>query len=373
MQAPRRHQPSITLVSDTRRLAAALDDLDAAVVGIDVERADADRYHRRAAVVQVGADGHCVLVDVLAIPDLGAVGDYLKGRLAVFHAVHNDLAPLRATGVRPSRLADTAVAAKVLGLPTGLGPLLERVLGVALAEGKERYQRADWEARPLPGELLEYAAHDVADLARLWQELAVRLERAGRRSWYEQELEAVVERARAPDRDWRRTRGAERLTPPQRAVLRALWEEREDLAREHDLAPQYLLHDRVLVALATDPPPSPAELTRRARRPGTVTQHAARLHAAVQRGRRSAPEELPTDRADARTADAARAMRHARAAVARRIGIDPGVVCPSRQLRAAALAAPSRPEELCALAGLRPWQRDLLEDVLWEAYTRAGR
>lgn len=360
---------SIELVADPAAVADSLAGIDAAVVGVDVERSDADRYYRRAALVQVGAGRRCVLIDALAVADLAALGTYLDGRLAVVHAVDNDIEPLQAAGVELSRVADTAVAAAVLGLPTGLATLVEELLGTTLTGDKQRFQRADWEARPLARELLDYAARDVVELPRLWDELAARLDRAGRRDWYQQELAAIVQRARTPTRHWRRTSGVDGLSQPQRAVLRAVWEEREELARGHDIAPQHLLHDRVLTGLATDPPPSPGELVQRARRPDLVGDHAARLFAAVQRGRRAPPEELPADRADDWTVAAVRAMRRARAKIARRIGLDPGVVCPSRKLRPAVLAAPSGPEELCEQAGLRPWQRSLLREALWAAYT----
>lgn len=235
----------IVFVDDPDALARALARIPADVVGVDVERADADRYFRRAALVQVGDAGRCVLVDPLAVERLDALDRFLAGRTAVLHAVENDLEPLAATGVEPARVADTAVAAAVLGLPTGLGPLLQEILGVALSPDKERFQRADWERRPLPEDMAAYAAGDVFHLPLLWERLADRLDTAGRRPWYDQELAATVERAAEDRRDWTRTRGAGRLGPQARAVLRELWEERERIGREHDIAPNRLLQDLV--------------------------------------------------------------------------------------------------------------------------------
>lgn len=363
--------PSTLLVTDRADLDAALSGVDRPVVGVDVERSDADRYHRSPALVQLGADGRCVLVDPLALDDLGALDAFLTGRLAVFHAVSNDLVPLDSRGVRPDPIADTAVAAALLGLPQGLERLLAEVLGIDLGDDKERYQRADWEARPLPDDLLAYAAGDVVHLPALWHELAARLDAAGRRTWYEQELAATVAHTRADTRAWWRTRGADGLDGQQRAVLRSVWEEREAIARAHDLAPNHLLHDRVLVGIARDPPGTPAALVRQARASSAAADHAERLFGALARGQRTAPEPPAPAAAwgDAEQA-AARAMRRARAGVARDLDIDPGVLCPSRSIAAAVAAAPHDADELCAAAGLRPWQRDLLAAVLWDAYTR---
>jgi ribonuclease D len=364
--------PHLVHVDEDHEVERALEQVTAATVGVDVERADADRYFRRAALVQVGVEGCCVLLDGVTLEELPALDAFLDGsRLAVLHAVENDLEPLAAKGVRPDYLADTAVAAAMLGLPTGLGPLLREVLGVELSGDKESYQRADWAERPLSEGMAAYAAGDVVHLPELWARLEDRLIETGRLSWYEQELAWVVERALEDTRDWTRVKGAGRLTGTQRAVLRALWEERERLARQHDLAPNRLVHDDVLRDLAVDPPRTEAQLVRRSqRRRSLLRKHAADLLAALERGLAAEPEEKDpsgrrwTDR-DKATFDA---LRRTRAEVAEGLDLDAGVLCPSRPLWRAVAAEPSDAAELCAAVELRPWQTQLLAEPLWDAY-----
>jgi len=368
--------PSITFVDDAPRVREALRAVDTEVVGIDVERADADRYFRRAALVQIGADGHCVLLDAVRLTDLSALDALLDGdHLAVLHAVENDLEPLARLGVHPDRIADTAIAASLLGLPTGLSKLLAEVLGVSLTSEKESFQRADWEQRPLPGQMAAYAAGDVVHLPALWVQLATRLEATGRVGWYEEELAATLADAMSDNRDWTRVKGAGRLDPAQRALLRALWQAREDEARHHDIAPNLLLHDDVLRDLAMDPPRTEAQLVRRSpRRRSLLREHVTPLFAAVQTGLEAEPIARPHS---ARLTDDERAafdaLRARRAAVAEEHGLDAGVLCPSKVLWAAVAGSPRDGQELCALAGLRAWQTALLAGPLWEAYvgTRA--
>jgi ribonuclease D len=368
-------QLEVVLVEVDEQVAPALEQVAAEVVGVDVERADGDRYFRRAALVQVGVDDRCVLLDGVALDEMPALDRFLSdGRLAVLHAVENDLEPLAGKGVEPNRFADTAVAAAMLGLPTGLGTLLREVLDVALTDDKETYQRADWAERPLSEGMAAYAAGDVVHLPELWAALDDRLEEAGRRSWYDQELAWIVERTGEDTRDWTRVKGSGRLSGAQRAVLRAVWEERERLARAHDLAPNRLLHDDVLRDLAVDPPRTEAQLVRRSqRRRSLLRRHAADLFAALQRGLDADPEDKGssgrrwTDR-DKATFDA---LRRARAEVAEDLGIEAGVLCPSRPLWRAVAADPSDGDELCAAVELRPWQTELLAAPLWDAYTRS--
>lgn len=362
-----------TFVDDPRNLTTALRTVDAAVVGVDVERADAPRYFRRAALIQVGTADAVVLVDTVAMPQVPALHDFLAERTSILHALHNDLEPLRAAEVQIERVDDTAVAASMLGLPIGLDPLLQDVLGIALSPDKERFQRADWEQRPLPEDMAAYAAGDVVHLPTLWAALAERLEQTGRRAWYDEELLAVIATESEDTRDWTRTKGAGRLDGRARAVLRHLWQARERLARDDDMAPNRLLRETTMVDLAERPAESADALTRRNQRRGRPTlEHARELFAAQQAGL-DGPEE-PRER-NGRWKEHERAaydaMRAARAKVARQVGLDPGVLCPSRALWTPARSGPSSPQELCDLAELRNWQAGLLADALWEAYTSA--
>lgn len=369
------HDPDVIFVDEPTAVADALATLDGEIVGVDVERADADNYFRRAALVQVGVPGRCLLLDGVTIDAMDALDAFLDGtHLAVLHAVENDLEPLARKGVRADRLADTAVAAGLLGLPIGLGGLLREVLEVELTEDKERFQRADWEQRPLPDDMAGYAAGDVVHLPALWRELDDRLADAGRRTWYEQELDFTLRRAEEATRDWTRVKGAGRLSPEAKAVLKALWEAREALARTHDIAPNRLLHDDVLRALAEEPPTSEADLVRRSpRRRRQLREHAEHLFAAVEDARRSGPLEVEVEprRWSPQDKGAYDAMRKARAAVASDLGLEPGVVCSSRPLWRAVAAQPDDGDELCSAADLRPWQSDLLREVLWDAYAEA--
>lgn len=366
----------VTLVDDPTKVDAALAYVDAEVVGVDVERADAHRYFRRAALIQVGVEDHCVLLDAVAIDAFPEVDRFFDtDRLMVLHALQNDVEPLAGRGIVPKQVADTALAATILGLPTGLATLLSELLGVDLDGDKNAFQRADWEARPLASDMITYAAGDVVHLPRLWRELAARLEDAGRRSWYEQELATTIEQAGQDTRDWTRVKGIGRLTPQQRAVVRSVWERREQIARTHDIAPNRLLHDDVLRDLAVDPPRTVPKLVRRSpRRRAPLRQHAPALLEAVVQGLDAEPEtrDEETRRWSEQHRDLHDALRRRRSEVAEEVGIDAGVLCPSRPLWTAILEDPEDGDALCKLAGLRPWQTRLLADPLWEVYVEHG-
>jgi ribonuclease D len=268
-------------------------------------------------------------------------------------------------------MADTSIAAALLGLPTGLAPLTESLLDVQLASDKERFQRANWEQRPLPDEMLEYAAGDVADLPALWAVLEEQLNALGRWSWYEEELAEAIRVARDDERSWENVKGIGRLDPRARAIFRAVWLEREEIASTQDVAPNRILHDRILVDLAQHPPETERGLVMRSdRRRSVLRRNADRLFAAVERGATDPPIERdgPRRRWDDADREAHDRMRRARSKLADEIGLDAGVLCPGRLLWQGIAADPKDGLELCTAAGLRAWQVDLLHEVLWEAY-----
>lgn len=363
--------PSITLVDASDAVPTALAAVDVDVVGVDVERADADRYHRHAALVQVGAGEHCVLLDGMELDEMGGLDAFLADRLTVLHAASNDVVPLAAKGVRPARLVDTAIAAAVLGRPMGLDTLLVETLGVGLSPDKERFQRADWSRRPLPEPMLHYAAGDVVFLPQLWAALAADLAATGRTAWFEQELVASLDNAVTDTRDWRRVRGVGRLSPVQQAIAASLWQLREDIARTDDIAPNLLLHDEVILAFAVEPPRTVAQLVRRARRRRRMEdEHGERFLATIVAAATAEPLAPDPDRRrwTDRDTQAFDRMRDARAALATELGVDAGVLCPSKLLKDAVRTDPVDAAALCDASGLRPWQRELLADLLWDAY-----
>lgn len=356
----------VILVDQTAELERSLRTLaDLPEVGVDVERADWDRYYRAAALIQVGGAGRVVVIDPMVVTDLAPLDEFLQARVSVFHAVENDLEPLVSLGVKPNDLRDTAVAAAVLGLPTGLEGLLRDLLGIELSGDKAAMQRANWEARPLTPEMLDYAAGDVADLPELWSVLAQQLADAGRQSWYEQELATVLALPPVEDRrKWSRTKGAGRLDVTARGRLRSLWQTREELGRDTDTAPGRIASDSVLVDLAEKPPAGLGELGRRGVRRQAVKEFGQALLSALQStATATAPAEDP--RASTRTpSEKDRALveelRQVRAARAKALGIDAGVLCPSRILAPAVLTDPETPDDLRDALGLRPWQWEQL-------------
>lgn len=112
-------------------------------VAVDAERASGYRYGQRAYLVQLRRAGAgTALIDPVAFPDLSALGEALAGTEWVLHAASQDLPCLRDIGMRPRRLFDTELAARLAGYArVGLGVMVETLLGYSLEKG---HSAVDW-------------------------------------------------------------------------------------------------------------------------------------------------------------------------------------------------------------------------------------
>ena len=231
-------------------------------VALDAERASGYRYGSRAYLVQLRrADVGTYLLDPVGLGDLAVLQPALSASEWVLHAATQDLPCLAEAGLTPTRLFDTELAGRLAGYPrVGLGPLVEEVLGLALQKG---HGAADWSVRPLPHELLVYAALDVEVLVDLRDALADVLGRHGKLDWALQEFAALVAAPPPPPRvdPWRRTSGIHKVHDRRAlAVIKELWEQRDEIAARRDLAPHRVLPDAAIVAAATARPRTTADL-----------------------------------------------------------------------------------------------------------------
>jgi ribonuclease D len=221
-------------------------------VAIDAERASGYRYSSRAYLVQLRREGSGThLIDPIAIDSVAPLAEALRGTEWILHAATQDLPCLRELGLRPDRLFDTELAGRLLGYPrVGLAALVELRLGRRLAK---EHSAVDWSTRPLPSPWLEYAALDVEVLLELRHLLGAELEEQGKAAWAEEEFEALCDFEPTPRVEaWRRTSGLHKVRGRRSlGAVRALWDTRDEIARERDVTPGRILPDSAIVAAAT--------------------------------------------------------------------------------------------------------------------------
>jgi ribonuclease D len=232
-------------------------------VAADAERASGFRYGHEDWLVQFKRDGAGIaLVDPMAIHEQGgkwawfneAVGDATW----ILHDSLQDLPGFADVGLRPQALFDTEIAARLLGMHRfGLAAVTERYLGITLAK---EHSAADWSYRPLPRDWRNYAALDVELLIELERLMREDLRSQGKIEWAREEFAYALGRGLSPRKPhpvpWMRISHITVLNHDRQgqAVAKALWEERDALARSYDIAPTLLLSDAAIIEAARRKP-----------------------------------------------------------------------------------------------------------------------
>lgn len=346
---------------------------------IDSERASGYRYSQRAYLIQIrreGAGTH--LIDPVAIDDFAPLAAVLRSDEWILHAATQDLPCLGELGLRPARIFDTELAGRLLGRPrVGLATMVVEEFGLELAK---EHSAADWSVRPLPENWLTYAALDVELLIELRGNLAAELRAKGKDEWARQEFAAVV--AAPPPvahaEPWRRTSHITDIhTARGLAVVRELWTARDVVARELDIAPGRVLHDRVIIAVAGRRPlesPLPAFRELRRHAPEAWAQAYERaldldepaLPAKRGPGRGGLPDPRQWQRINAPAAVRLEAVRTAVRATAETLELpQENLLSPAVQRTLAWSITTSDPTEVAAIlrhAGARPWQIELVTE-----------
>jgi ribonuclease D len=241
-------------------------------IAIDAERASGYRYSQRAYLIQIYREGGGLhLIDPIPLRDsrlwqrFNTEFDQIEW---VIHASTQDLPCLIEIGLRPKKLFDTELGARIAGCPkVGLGALAESLLELQLAK---EHSAVDWSIRPLKAEWISYAALDVDILLDIRDKVEQLLIDQKKLNWAMQDFSAILNSYQdykftdSPKSDrWRRTSGMHRVRDRlSMTIIRDLWLSRDELARELDLAPGRVLGDEAIVELALKRPDNLEEVAK---------------------------------------------------------------------------------------------------------------
>ena len=352
----------------TSQIAAAKE------LALDTEGASFHRFVDRIYLLQLSTRDTHAVIDPLPIGTPAGLGRLLEDPTVevVFHDADYDLRLLEQDyGWKIKHIFDTRIAAQLLGYSAfGLAALLDRFFDVKL---DKKHQRADWSMRPLTADMLDYAAQDTRYLLELKDRMTAELERMGRMSWAREEF-ALLEGTRWADEEpgmgFLKLKGARDLSRRELAVLRELVPWRDAVARQMDRATFRVLGNEQLLDISRTQPQTREELAKVKGMPrGILEQRGAELLGAVARARAVPEAELPRfpkaarwDRDpdfDARVS----ALKTARDEAAKRLMLDPGVLCSRDRMEAVARRNPATVEELMEVTELRRWQASELAEA----------
>ncbi len=241
-------------------------------VTVDTEFLRERSYYSKLCLVQLALPGEdddedAVLVDPLAdglslepLYNLFRDEDVVK----VFHAARQDLEIFFIdAGVFPKPLFDTQVAAMVCGFGDQAG--YETLVRKIVREQVDKSSRfTDWSRRPLTDAQKTYAIGDVTHLRGVYTFLEKELERSGRASWVEEELQILTRPETyiiEPEHAWKRLK-TRTNSGAFLAVVRELARFREAHAQARNIPRNRVYKDDALMELASSKPANPKDLGR---------------------------------------------------------------------------------------------------------------
>ena len=337
-------------------------------VGVDLEADSMYHFKEKVCLIQMAATNVNVVIDPLAVRDLSALKPIFKRDdiCKIFHGSDYDVRSLyRDFHITIHNLFDTELASRFLGFPeTGLEAVLKKMFGVTL---DKKFQRKDWSRRPLPPDMIAYAAKDARYLLPLAKNLKAELDEKNRLGWVYEECEYLsrVRAIAANDQPlYMSFKGAGKLDPRSLAVLEALLGFRREVARRKDKPLFRIFGNHSLLELADK---KPLDL-KRLESTGTLSSRQTSMYGreiltAIKGAMKLQAEDLPVylrkkvPRVSLAVAGRIKALRNWRDKQVQKLAIDPALICNKALMSTIAVQRPLKISELAAIEEMKNWQR----------------
>lgn len=233
-------------------------------VAVDLESDSMYHFSEKICLIQLAGKNSSFLVDPLLPLDLFSLKTIFQNPAIkkVFHGADYDIRSLyRDFAMEVNHLFDTQLACRYLGLKeTGLEAVLKGFFDVTL---NKKFQKKDWSQRPLPAEMLEYAANDVVHLLALAKILEKDLKALNRLEWVQEDclLLSQVRPARTnQDPLFLNFKGAGALPGKDLGLLEAILQLRKNIARQKDKPPFKIFQNTVIERIVSKKPRSLPDL-----------------------------------------------------------------------------------------------------------------
>jgi len=356
------------IIDSSSRLAEMVDQIkNEKTIGVDVEADSMYHFKEKVCLIQMATANFNAVIDPLVIGDLSALKPIFKRNdiQKILHGADYDVRSLyRDYKIRINNLFDTELASRFLGFPeTGLEAVLKKKYAIAL---DKKFQRKDWSKRPLPREMMDYAAEDARYLLPLAQDLKAELKAKGRLSWVDEECE-ILSRVRPNTNNTQPLfltfKGAGKLEPRSLAALEALLQSRKKIARKKDRPLFRIIGSHSLLELAEARPASLKQLEKtRVLSAKQINMYGKEILAAINSAAKIAKKDLPVyprrkaPRVPAAAAQRVKSLRNWRDRQAEKLSMDPALILTKSIISTIAVQKPRTLPDLSKIKEIKNWQ-----------------
>jgi ribonuclease D len=253
-------------VDDKKNLKSMVEDLSTqSRIAVDTESNSLHAYRERVCLIQFSTEENDYLLDPLALEDLSLLAPIFADPTIekIFHAAEYDLICMsRDFGFEFANLFDTMQAARILGYKyVGLDNMLAEKFSVKV---DKRHQKADWGARPLTPEQLDYASKDTQYLIALRDILEKELWEAGRWGLAQDDFllacNVDVPKEKQNGSSWKRFSSRKNITQRELTILSELTKCRDSIAEKLDRPPFKVITNNMLLDIAKNIPEKDVDL-----------------------------------------------------------------------------------------------------------------
>jgi ribonuclease D len=341
---------------------------DDKIIGVDLEADSMYHFKEKVCLIQIASRGINAVIDPLMIQDLSPLKPLFKKAeiQKIFHGADYDVRSLyRDFRITINNLFDTELASRFLGYSeTSLEAVLKNKFEVIL---DKKYQRKDWSKRPLPQDMISYAAKDVRYLLPLAESLSTELENKSRLHWVMEECEYLSKvRANTNNTDplYLHFKGAGKLDPRSLAVLESLLQYRRKIAQKKDVPLFRIFSSQTLLELAEIKPLNLKKLENtEILSHRQISMYGSKIIQTINDAMQIAPKNLPvyprkkSPKVPLVVAGRVKALKQWRDARAAKLEVDPALVCTKSLISTIALQKPRKISGLAAIPELKNWQR----------------
>jgi len=365
------------IIENSSQLAQLVSQIEnETTIGVDVEADSMYHFKEKVCLIQMATANVNVVIDPLVIKDLSALKPIFKRSdiQKIFHGADYDVRSLyRDFKFTINNLFDTELASRFLGFPeSGLEAVLKKKFAVTL---DKKFQRKDWSRRPLPREMVAYAAEDARYLMPLAQDLTTELKDKGRFSWVHEECEILSKvrpNTNGTDPLFVNFKGAGKLDPHSLAILEALLQCRREIARKKDRPLFRIIGARPLLDLAETKPTDMKQLEKtEALSPKQIGMYGKLILAAINSAMTTPKNDLPVyprhkaPRVPASAAERVKSLRKWRDDQAEKLAMDPSLILTKSLLSTLAVRKPLTVSGLSRIQEIKKWQvREFGKEIL---------
>ncbi len=380
------------VVADDPRLVETASDLFDTVlalrrerlVAVDLEADSMFHFEEKICLIQISTQKAGYILDPLKIPDMSPMAGVFSDKKIrkIFHGADYDVRSLyRDYGITVNNLFDTELASRFLGnKETGLDAVVQKRFNIFL---EKKYQKKDWSQRPLPEEMIRYAANDTRYLIPMYQAQIRELCDLGRLDWVLEEC-ADLSRVRPSQNEdqplFLKFKGAGRLDPKTLAVLEALLQFRRKIARQKDRPLFKVIGNFALLKIAQEKPGSIKQLSRTGalgtNQMNSYGESIVRIiHEALSLPKSRFPHypRRVAPRMDPDVSKKIKDLKIWREQKAKSLAIDSGVLISNAVLRAVAESGALNSADLDAVSELKQWQKKELGKEMINLLVKSGK